>query len=108
MSRARTLGLTAIVAIAALAVGIGIGRRAPMPVPAGTTGLEHAAHEENAPRQLWTCGMHPQVLQDHPGPCPICGMQLTPVEIGDHIADLVDGAEDGVVHGVSVARARAE
>ncbi|WP_175832387.1 transposase [Burkholderia cepacia] len=27
------------------------------------------------------------------------------VEIGDHVADLVDGAEDRVVHGVSVADA---
>jgi RND family efflux transporter MFP subunit len=29
--------------------------------------------------QLYTCGMHPQVVQDHPGNCPICGMKLTPV-----------------------------
>ncbi len=28
------------------------------------------------------------------------------VEIGDHVADLVDGAEDWVVHGVSVTDAR--
>lgn len=38
------------------------------------------------PVQLWTCGMHPQVLQDHPGPCPICGMQLTPVKRKDTAA----------------------
>jgi Cu(I)/Ag(I) efflux system membrane fusion protein len=30
-------------------------------------------------KQLYTCGMHPQVIQDHPGNCPICGMKLTPV-----------------------------
>jgi len=29
--------------------------------------------------QLWTCGMHPQVIQDHPGECPICHMELTPL-----------------------------
>lgn len=29
--------------------------------------------------QLYTCGMHPQVVQDKPGNCPICGMKLTPV-----------------------------
>ncbi|HLV02217.1 MAG TPA: efflux RND transporter periplasmic adaptor subunit [Acidobacteriota bacterium] len=29
--------------------------------------------------QLWTCGMHPQVIQDEPGTCPICGMNLIPV-----------------------------
>jgi RND family efflux transporter MFP subunit len=31
-------------------------------------------------KQLYTCGMHPQVIQDHPGNCPICGMKLTPVQ----------------------------
>ncbi len=30
-------------------------------------------------KALWTCGMHPQIIQDHPGNCPICGMKLTPV-----------------------------
>jgi membrane fusion protein, copper/silver efflux system len=30
-------------------------------------------------KTLYTCGMHPQVVQDHPGNCPICGMKLTPV-----------------------------
>ena len=30
-------------------------------------------------QQLYTCGMHPQVIWDHPGNCPICGMVLTPV-----------------------------
>lgn len=27
----------------------------------------------------WTCPMHPEVLQDHPGNCPKCGMALEPV-----------------------------
>ncbi len=26
----------------------------------------------------YTCPMHPEVLQDHPGECPICGMALEP------------------------------
>src|SRR5690606_5959989 len=25
---------------------------------------------------LWTCPMHPEIRQDHPGACPICGMGL--------------------------------
>ncbi len=29
---------------------------------------------------LYTCPMHPQVIQDEPGQCPICGMDLVPVE----------------------------
>jgi multidrug efflux pump subunit AcrA (membrane-fusion protein) len=32
-----------------------------------------------AAKTLYTCGMHPQVIQDHPGNCPICGMKLTPI-----------------------------
>ena len=35
-------------------------------------------HSEEA-KKLYTCGMHPQVIQDHPGNCPICGMKLTPI-----------------------------
>lgn len=27
-------------------------------------------------RKIWVCPMHPQILQDHPGYCPICGMDL--------------------------------
>src|SRR6267378_4197293 len=39
------------------------------------------AHSEEA-KKLYTCGMHPQVIQDHPGNCPICGMKLTPIRNG--------------------------
>ena len=31
-----------------------------------------------AAKQLWTCTMHPFIIRDHPGPCPICGMELVP------------------------------
>lgn len=30
---------------------------------------------------MWTCPMHQEVKQDHPGPCPICGMALEPMTI---------------------------
>ena len=33
-----------------------------------------------AEAQVWTCSMHPQVRQPRPGDCPICGMDLIPVE----------------------------
>lgn len=31
-------------------------------------------------KQLWTCGMHPDIISEEPGNCPICGMKLTPVK----------------------------
>jgi membrane fusion protein, copper/silver efflux system len=33
-------------------------------------------------KQLWTCGMHPQVIMEEPGQCPICGMNLVPMDMG--------------------------
>ena len=38
----------------------------PEPLPKGT---------------LYTCPMHPQIVQDGPGPCPICGMALEPMGV---------------------------
>ena len=40
--------------------------------------------------ELWTCSMHPQVIRDKPGICPICFMKLVPVRKG--------GDAPGVVH----------
>ena len=35
--------------------------------------------QKAAPRRVsYTCPMHPEVLQDRPGACPICGMALEP------------------------------
>ena len=42
---------------------------------------------------IYTCPMHPQIRQDHPGNCPICGMTLEPVvatEATGPSAELVD------------------
>ncbi|GBH32770.1 heavy metal translocating P-type ATPase [Sphingobium xenophagum] len=30
---------------------------------------------------IWTCPMHPEIRQDHPGSCPICGMALEPATV---------------------------
>lgn len=29
----------------------------------------------------YTCPMHPEIVQDHPGTCPICGMALEPMSV---------------------------
>ena len=36
-------------------------------------------HQHSEGKTMYTCSMHPQVRQDHPGKCPICGMGLIPV-----------------------------
>ncbi|MFA6286113.1 MAG: efflux RND transporter periplasmic adaptor subunit [Opitutaceae bacterium] len=37
------------------------------------------APSAHAAEQLYTCGMHPQIIKKAPGDCPICGMTLQPV-----------------------------
>jgi P-type Cu+ transporter len=40
----------------------------------------HAAQAtEPQPGVKWTCPMHPQIVRDGPGSCPICGMALEPM-----------------------------
>jgi len=42
----------------------------------GDTGPEPIA----TPGAIWTCPMHPEIRQEGPGTCPICGMALEPLE----------------------------
>jgi multidrug efflux pump subunit AcrA (membrane-fusion protein) len=50
-------------------------------VACGPKSEQSPAETASAPEsaELWTCGMHPNVVQERPGTCPICGMELTPV-----------------------------
>lgn len=34
-------------------------------------------------KQLYTCGMHPEIISEEPGNCPICEMKLTPIKTGN-------------------------
>lgn len=49
----------------------------------GTINTEHphgsSGTEPEAGKQLYQCSMHPNVISDKPGVCPICGMDLQPV-----------------------------
>jgi len=63
-------------------------------------GHPSAAHEvppvaSPAPnaKTRWTCPMHPQIVRDAPGSCPICGMTLEPMGVSDETgpsAELID------------------
>lgn len=50
-------------------------------LPLSGCGGPHAGHgaDPGADATRYTCSMHPQVVQDGPGSCPICGMDLTPM-----------------------------
>ena len=39
-------------------------------------------HSGESADQMWTCSMHPQIMQSEAGDCPICGMDLIPAETG--------------------------
>lgn len=44
--------------------------------------LNRDAHREACPapaNAVYTCPMHPEIVSDHPGPCPKCGMALEPM-----------------------------
>lgn len=39
-------------------------------------------HSGTTSQSMWTCSMHPQIMQPEAGDCPICGMDLIPAESG--------------------------
>jgi P-type Cu+ transporter len=48
-------------------------------VPSSLVGAPGAAARTTAGEVLWTCPMHPQIVRNEPGNCPICGMTLEPM-----------------------------
>ena len=61
--------------------------------PAATTAPTAMTRETAASSPAYTCPMHPEVRQDHPGACPKCGMALEtvqPANDDDENAELTD------------------
>ena len=57
-------------------------------------------NDRTATERIWTCPMHPQIVEDQPGTCPICGMDLVRVEADEAAGDMDEtptGAELGAV-----------
>jgi membrane fusion protein, copper/silver efflux system len=85
MRRRKTARLVLVTAIALVLVGggllawqiIGSAESPAPPHDHSAVGVAHA--QAKGGKQLYTCGMHPNVIQEGPGTCPICGMDLTPM-----------------------------
>ncbi|BDG03209.1 efflux RND transporter periplasmic adaptor subunit [Anaeromyxobacter oryzae] len=50
------------------------------PAVAAGAATAGTAATATATKPQWTCPMHPSIVQDHPGDCPICGMKLVKME----------------------------
>lgn len=78
-SRQRHVGRTILLVLVTLGVGaVGgfwLSRRV-----TGTGGESSGSASTEGSKQLYTCGMHPNVIQEGPGECPICHMKLTPLK----------------------------
>jgi len=79
--RTSPVRVAALTVLVTLALGGGgawflgfLGPRSQAPV--GTEGTVKASKAEE--KTLYTCGMHPWIIAEEPGECPICGMKLTP------------------------------
>jgi Cu(I)/Ag(I) efflux system membrane fusion protein len=59
--------------------------------PAKEEKHEHTA--ENVKVAVWTCSMHPQIRMEVPGKCPICAMDLIPLN-----QNLLAGSDPAAIH----------
>lgn len=68
-----------------LLAGVAIDRLLPQPaqtsVPAQMATSDGGAHAHAHAEPAYVCPMHAEIVTDEPGNCPICGMQLVPVEL---------------------------
>ena len=70
---------TIIIAFGTLVIGLLFGWLI-FGVSGRTENAEHNHESMSASETIWTCSMHPQIRQNEPGNCPLCGMDLIPLE----------------------------
>jgi len=77
-SSSRRFGIGSLLVV--LGLGLAVGGGAAWYLLRPEAGHDHAAPAPAAAaRARYTCPMHPTIVSDHPGDCPICGMALVPV-----------------------------
>src|SRR5882724_5351541 len=62
---------------------------------------EHDYDHEQEEKQKYTCAMHPEVIIDHTGNCPKCGMKLVPIEEKKRSTSNSDKSRAGVQRSTS-------
>jgi len=89
-SLGRALYIGALIAAPICLVGIAYHFGAPAhhaldPIVRPASGAERLEpiQETKPAKAPWVCPMHAHILQDHPGSCPICGMDLVEADDGD-------------------------
>lgn len=92
--------ITAVsVCLAVLAIGgFYFGRATVSTKSIDEAGSAEAYSEEH---QEYTCGMHPFIVQEGPGQCPICQMELTPVKAAGSTTAALPLAERKIKYWVS-------
>ncbi|WP_372950216.1 efflux RND transporter periplasmic adaptor subunit [Mariniphaga sp.] len=78
----KTNKTTIIIALSTLVIGLLVGWL----IFGGTSQQDtdddhdHDVETTAGEEEVWTCSMHPQIRQGEPGDCPICGMDLIPMD----------------------------
>ncbi|MCO5251908.1 MAG: efflux RND transporter periplasmic adaptor subunit [Candidatus Kapabacteria bacterium] len=70
---------TVIIAVSTLAVGLLLGWLL-FSTSGQSSADDHNHSVGDESETIWTCSMHPQIRQSESGDCPICGMDLIPLE----------------------------
>lgn len=76
---------TIVLATSTLVAGLILGWAIFAHTPASNSD-QSESHEHNQ-GTTWTCSMHPQVRASEPGKCPICGMDLVPLDAGTNAGE---------------------
>ncbi len=76
---------------------------------------DHTGHNTaDNKKELYTCPMHPEIIKDQPGQCPICGMQLVKKEMdaatitGVQLASLLKPTNQYVISAIPVTAIKKE